>query len=177
MSLNRLPRFSFLAWTLLLAAAAFAAEVPRPAGPLEITTMDGRKVSLSDLKGKPVLVMYFSTDCPHCQAAATKMAPIYKELSAKGFEFVGVTLNPTAEGNLGAFVDKYAVKFPVGLGDRSHFSRFTGLSVMTRFYYPYLAIVDKNGKIVEEHEGSERAYMDNLSSTLRESLAKVAGGS
>ncbi len=165
------------ALSLALAAFASAADVPRPAGALEMTAMDGRKISLADLKGKPVLVMYFSTDCPHCQRAAAAMAPVYQEMSAKGVQFLGLALNPTAEGNLGAFVDRYQVGFPVATADRSHFARFTGWSVMTRFYYPYLAVVDKDGVIREEHDGSDRGYLADLESSLRESLAKVLGGS
>ena len=80
---------------------------PRPAPKLEFTSMDGQKVSLADLKGKVVLVMYFSTDCQHCQTAAQTLAPIYKELKPKGFEILGLAMNPTAKQNLGAFRDNY----------------------------------------------------------------------
>ena len=162
---------------LAVIATAWPADLPRPAGPLEMTAMDGRNISLADLKGKPAVVMYFSTDCPHCQTAATAMAPVYREAAAQGIKFVGLALNPSAEGNLGAFVDRYQVAFPVAMADRTHFSRFTGLSVMTRFYYPYIVVLDANGVIQEEHDGSDRAYYADLGTSLRESLAKLAGGS
>ena len=163
--------------SVALGALAAAADVPRPAGPLEMKAIDGRMISLAALKGRPVLVMYFSTDCPHCQTAAAAMAPIYKEMAPKGVEFLGLALNPTAKGNLGGFADQYRVEFPVGLADRAHFSRFTGLSVMTRFYYPYFVFVDKDGVIQEERDGALRSYFADLDASLRESLARIAGGS
>ena len=98
-------------------------------------------------------------------------------LQQKGVEFIGVTLNPTATDNLGSFIEKYAVAFPVGLGNRQHFSRFSGLSVMERFYYPYLLFVDKDGQIQEEHQGAERGYFADLNASLRQSLDRLLGGS
>lgn len=171
----------FLTTTLILGLLAFVpaigADVPRPTGELEITTLAGKTVTIEDLAGKSVLVMYFSTDCSHCQRTATVMAPIYQEYSAKGVEFIGVTLNPTAKDNLGSFIEKYAVAFPVGLGNRQHFSQFSGLSVMERFYYPYLLFVDKDGQIQEEHQGAERGYFADLNASLRQSLDRLLGGS
>ncbi len=59
--------------TLIAAAAAFALAVgplagaaPRPAKPFEAGSYDGRRVSLDALKGSPAVLMFFSTDCPHC---------------------------------------------------------------------------------------------------------------
>lgn len=165
-----------LAAVLMLSAAAIAAETPRAAGPMEFTSRQGREISLESYRGKPVLVMYFSTDCSHCQRAADVLAPIYAQLKSKGVEFVGVTLNPTAETNLGTFIEKHKVAFPVGLGDRAHWARFTSQSVMARFYYPYIALVDAKGNIQEEHHGAERVYFADLDANLRAALAKLLGG-
>ena len=40
-----------------------------------IDAIDGRKVSSSDLAGKPTLIAFWSTTCPHCE----KMAPEFKD--------------------------------------------------------------------------------------------------
>jgi thiol-disulfide isomerase/thioredoxin len=150
---------------------AAAADAPRAGGKLEITTLEGKQLNIKDLAGKPVVVFYFSTDCPHCQAAATILAPIYREYHAKGLEIVGIALNPTAKDNAGAFVKQYGVAFPVGLGDRDHFVGFTG--VTGRFYYPYLLFVDKTGQVREEHDGADRAYFADLNASLGKSLDQL----
>ena len=154
-----------------------AAEPPRPAGELAITTPAGDTVDGDALKGKEVVVMFFSTDCPHCQHAASVMAPIYADYKSKGVEFVGVALNPTANANLGAFIEKYSVEFPVGLGGRELFIEAAGLTEMIRFYYPYLLFIDKDGQIQEEHEGAERGYFADLDGNLRQSLDRLLAGS
>lgn len=160
-----------------LAAAALlaAGETPRPAGELSFTAIDGREVSLAGLKGKAVLVMYFSTDCPHCQHTAEVLGPIYSELRGKGFEIVGLAMNPGAKGNIRAFVSKHQVAFPVGFADRPAFSKFSGLSVMERFYFPYLIFVNQNGVVLEERQGSDRRYFADLNGNLRQSIAALFG--
>lgn len=167
----RLLKPALITAILTLATIAYAAEVPRAGGDLEITTLQGKQLNIKDLAGKPVMVFYFSTDCPHCQATAKMLAPIYSEYHAKGIEIVGVSLNPTAQNDLGAFVKQYSVAFPVGLGDRNRFVGYTG--VTERFYYPYMLFVDKSGQIREEHDGADRAYSADLNASIRKSLDQL----
>jgi thiol-disulfide isomerase/thioredoxin len=162
---------ALIAGFLTFASMAAAADTPRAGGTLEITTLEGKQLNIKDLAGKPVMVFFFSTDCPHCQATAKTLAPIYNEYHAKGLEMIGVALNPTAKDNLDAFVKQYGVEFPVGLGDRDDFVGFTG--VTGRFYYPYLVFVDKTGQIREEHDGGDRAYFADLNASLKKSLDQL----
>ncbi len=131
-------------------------------------------MTLEELAGTPTLVMFFSTDCPHCQNTARILGPIYEEYSEKGVEVIGVALNPTAAQNLTTFVERYAVKFPVGLGDRETVENFSG-SLMR--YYPFLYLVDGEGVIQEEFQGSDRAYFADLPGNLKKSLDALLGGS
>ena len=80
--------------TLAVAPALHAGPTPRPARPLQFQALGGQMVSLEKLRGKAVLVMFFSTDCPHCQQAATRMGPVYEELRKKSCEFLGLAMNP-----------------------------------------------------------------------------------
>lgn len=163
---------ALIAGFLTLASMAGAADVPRAGGTLEITTLEGKQLNIKDLAGKPVMVFFFSTDCPHCQATAKMLAPIYGEYHAKGLEIVGVALNPTAKDNLGAFVKQYSVAFPVGSGDRDDLVGFTGVTVR---YYPYMLFVDKSGQIREEHDGADRGYFADLNASVKKSLDQLLG--
>jgi peroxiredoxin len=162
---------ALIAGFLTLASMAAAAVTPRAGGKLEITTLEGKQLNIEDLAGKPVMVFFFSTDCSHCQATAKMLAPIYSEYHAKGVEIMGVSLNPTAKDNLGAFVKQYGVAFPVGLGDRDRFAGYTG--VTGGYYYPYMVFVDKTGQIREEHQGSDRGYFADLNASVRRSLDQL----
>lgn len=150
-----------------------AGTVPRPAKPLEFKSLAGETVSLEKLRGKAVLVMFFSTDCPHCQQAAARMAPVYQQLRGKGFEIIGLAMNPGAAANLRSFKEKYDVEFPVGLASRNEFAAFAELSLMERFYYPYFLYVDPKGVVQEEKQGRDRQYFADLEENLAASVAKL----
>lgn len=163
--------------TILLAAflslAGLAAAAPRPAQPFKGVSYDSRSVSLEALKGKAAVVMFFSTDCPHCQDTATRIDPIYRELRGQGLEIVGLSLNRTDNAGLRTFAQRFGASFPLALSSRAEFSRIAGVSVMTRIYYPYLLFLDRDGVIQDEHQGSERTWFDALEANFRETVGKL----
>ncbi len=163
---------------LICIGAAFALAgalwgAPRPAQRFEGVSYDGRNVSLDALKGKAAVLMFFSTDCPHCQQTAIRVDPIYRSLRQQGFEIVGLSLNPTDNSGLREFAKRFQASFPLTLSSRPEFSRIAGVSVMTRIYYPYLLFLDKNGVIQEEHQGSEQAWFDNLEINFQRAVDRL----
>lgn len=154
-------------FALVFSAFAFAGELPRKAGPLTLKTTSGDELNLASLKGKVVAVMFFSTDCPHCQSTAELLGPVYAEYKPKGVEIMALAVNPSAAANLGEFISKHKVKFPIGLTTRSTWDVFAGLSVMSRHYVPHLLIVDKDGNIREDHPGEDRAFWGDQEAKLR----------
>lgn len=163
----------FLATAALALVAALtlqAADVPRPAKPLKLKTLEGNEITLEQLRGKVVAVMFFSTDCPHCQHTAQVLAPMYAEMKPRGLEILGLAVNPSASGNLKEFRQKYGAQFPLGLTTRSEWSAFGEFSVMHNPYVPYMLIVDRNGMIREEHPGQDRRFWLEQETNLRKSF-------
>lgn len=156
--------------TCLAASSASAAALPRPATPLEFRSLSGRQVNLAALKGKVVGVMFFSTDCSHCQHTTTLLSPLYDELHPKGLELCGLAVNPMAAGNLGDFKAKYKVKFPLGLATKAEWTRFTDMPATARAYVPHLVIVDRQGTVVEDHPGLDRDWWLGQETGLRRSF-------
>jgi peroxiredoxin len=147
-----------------------AGEVPRPAKPLRLKTLEGSEITLSQLRGKVVAVMFFSTDCPHCQHTTQLLAPMYAEMKPRGLEILGLAVNPSAASNLAEFKQKFGAAFPVGLTTRADWSGFGEFSVMHNPYVPYMIIVDRNGVIREEHPGQDRAFWLDQENNLRHSF-------
>ena len=165
-----MPLIRFISLCLILLVAVAAASEPRPSPELKFTTMDGRNRTLEQLKGKVVLVMFFSTDCPHCQRTTQLLKPLYHQFKPQGLEIVGIAINPAASGNLKSFATKYGATFPLALGTRGDCTGFAGISVMARFYVPYLFFVDRKGMIREEHGGGDRAFYRNEAQNIRTAI-------
>ena len=101
------------------------------------------------------------------------MAPVFRQLRPKGFEIIGLAMNPGAEANLRSFAQKYEVEYPLGVATRNEFAAFAELSLMQRFYYPYFLYVDPKGVVREEKQGSDRAYFADLEDNLTASVARL----
>ena len=156
---------------LLVPPPAPAGTVPRTAPDLALQALGGRSVSLADLRGKVVAVLWISTDCPHCQETCEALGPLYQELSGQGLEIMAMAVNPSAPGNIEKFRSEHSVKFPLGVSTRSDWMRFADLSVMARAYVPYMMLVDRAGVIRYEHRGMDEAFWRDQITNLRKELA------
>ncbi|REB11180.1 TlpA family protein disulfide reductase [Sporosarcina sp. BI001-red] len=84
---------------------------------LELETLTGDKVRLSDLKGKKVILNFWATWCPPCKAEMPHMENFYKKLKPEdNVELVSVNLT-TAENRgqkaVEEFADAYELTFPI----------------------------------------------------------------
>jgi thiol-disulfide isomerase/thioredoxin len=117
--------------------------------------------------------MFFSTDCPHCQKTATLLGPISSTYKDKGFEILGLAVNPSAAANIDEFAAKYGVKFPIGLATRSQWTTFCELPVMGQNYVPHMVFVDKNGVIQEDHKGADRAFWTDQENNIKSAIERL----
>ena len=164
--------------TLSVAALALGLAVvgwadPRPVSPFTVTAFDGRQVSLDDLKGKPFVLMFLSTDCPHCQEATQRIGPVYRQLQPAGLQIVGLSLNRIDNAGLRDYAIRFGASYPLAVSSREEFSRITKISVMRPIYYPYVLFVDSEGVIQEEHQGSEEAWFANIETNFVSAVARL----
>lgn len=79
---------------------------------------DGNAVSLSDYKGKKLIVFFYPrANTPGCTAEACNLRDNYAELQAQGYELLGVSED--SEKKQANFKTKYEFPFPL-LADEDH---------------------------------------------------------
>ena len=79
---------------------------------------DGKKVKLSELKGKPVVVYFYpKDDTPGCTREACAFRDRKKELEKLGAVVLGIS--PDDVASHGKFRDKFQLNFPL-LADLDH---------------------------------------------------------
>ncbi|HZY86294.1 MAG TPA: TlpA disulfide reductase family protein, partial [Gemmataceae bacterium] len=81
--------------------------------PLDIkyTSVDGRAVDLSKLRGKVVLVDFWATWCGPCVAELPNVRAVYDRYHAQGFEVVGISLDHSRD-KLAEYVKEKQVPWP-----------------------------------------------------------------
>ena len=83
----------------------------------QITTLDGRELRLSDLRGSIVMVDFWSSWCAACRAEAADLAAVYLEYIDAPVEFVGVAIWD-ATGDVLQHIERYGVTYPNILDER-----------------------------------------------------------
>lgn len=76
------------------------------------TDQNGNNVSLSDFKGKKVILYFYpKDDTPGCTAQACNLRDNYSDLIHKGFQVVGISTDSVKSHK--KFEDKYSLPFPL----------------------------------------------------------------
>ena len=70
----------------------------KPAPDIDLLTLDGERVALSDLRGQPVLINFWATWCPPCREEFPLMVDAYAEHADAGLEILGILHYDTADG-------------------------------------------------------------------------------
>ncbi|CEA02154.1 Sporulation thiol-disulfide oxidoreductase A precursor [Metalysinibacillus saudimassiliensis] len=88
-----------------------------------LTTMDGKEVTLSDYKGKKVILNFWASWCPPCKAEMPHMQKYYdKKAEEQNFEILAVNLTSEEKSNrlIEKFLQSYGITFPVPLDEKGN---------------------------------------------------------
>jgi thiol-disulfide isomerase/thioredoxin len=133
-------------------------------------------LSLSDLRGKVVLVDFWTFDCWNCYRSFPWLKDMEARLGEKGLQVIGVH-SPEFErekvkANIVAKVKEFGLKHPVMID-----TDFSYWHAMGNHYWPAYYLIDKHGSlravfVGETHKGDARA--EAIESTIKALLAESA---
>lgn len=114
-------------------------------------TLDGKPWTLSEHRGHVVLLNYWATWCPPCQAETPSLIKIANGDQARGLDVAGVSMDQTDRNglsNIRSFVSAYHIPYPVLLPK--------GFSPVTDVVqaYPTTYLIDREGRVAATHVGA-----------------------
>jgi len=102
---------------IILAAILIIMPSSAPAGrdapAFSVRDDSGRVYTLEQFRGRPLVLFFFTFECPHCR----KAMPVMERLYRSGTRVLGVAFS-TRYGELAAKLKKTDITFPVGVGTR-----------------------------------------------------------
>jgi len=118
---------------------AFAKWQGEAAPDFTMTTLDGEKIKLSELKGRRVVVDFWATWCPPCVAEIPHFIQLRSEVSTNELVIIGVSSEDA--DTLKGFVKKQKINYPIASAEDlpSPFSDVQGI--------PTTFFIDRDGVI------------------------------
>ena len=141
---------------LLLAFAPLLRADPDMTKPLDLqfTSVEGKHVSLADLKGKVVLIDFWATWCPPCRGEVPNVVAAYKKYHDQGFEIIGISLDQNKDALL-KFTKENGMVWPQyfdGQGWQNKISTANGIDSI-----PAMWLVGKDGLIASTNAREDLA--------------------
>ena len=154
---HKSPRISWSMARMLIAAAcilalaspSWGAGKPAPNFSLK-DVLQGKEYSLSQFKGKVVVINFFTFFCGPCRDEMPDLNKINNELKGKGLQTLGIALSsdPT---QIRFLVKQLGLEYPVLIGNDKVSDAYGSIAVV-----PTTVIIDKEGNVAQRIEGTRK---------------------
>lgn len=128
-----------------------------------LTAMDGAKLDSSALRGKPVLLDFWTTWCGPCRKDMPTLEKIATDYKASGLVVIGVNGGEEAE-LVRKFLASEHISYPIALTDNSDILAAYGVSA-----FPTYVLIGPDGKVAGQQIGSsgEQALLELVGKNVK----------
>ncbi len=136
--------FAWLVWGGPQRASAIHPPRPhlnQPAPAFSLTLLDGSPVALSAWRGQVVVLAFWATWCPSCEAEMPTLQTVWDAYRGRGVQVIGVAYQDT-RAEVTARLAAQKLRFPVALDEGERLSRLYGVTGV-----PETFIIDAEGRL------------------------------
>lgn len=84
-----------------------------------LPTLDGITVTLSALRGRPVIINFWASWCVPCRSEAPELQRAFEQHNAQGLTVLGVNVTDTdTRADAAAFVKEFRLTYPIPMDER-----------------------------------------------------------
>ena len=157
--MKKIALFFCLACALFFSPIALAqSEKTVPAPDFTLKSLSGEEVSLSQHKGKYVLVNFWATWCGPCKMEMPSLETLYQRFKSKNFSLLAISNDMFGAKIVEPFIKAHSLSFPILLDQQLQASNKFGVASL-----PTTFMIDPEGNIIGKLRGAEDwASPDNL---------------
>ncbi|MBC7414127.1 MAG: TlpA family protein disulfide reductase [Herminiimonas sp.] len=133
-----------------LGAAGYRSlSVPAKAPDVIFTSLEGKRISMSSLRGKVVMVNFWATSCSTCIREMPQMVETYDRFKARGLDFVAVAMSYDPPNYVLNYAQTRKLPFTVSLDPQDKLAKSFGDVKLT----PTTFLIDRQGNIIKRYVG------------------------
>lgn len=126
-----------------------AGEVALDVADVRFTTVQGEQLRLADLRGHPVLVSFWASDCGPCIAEIPELVRLHRELGTEGLQLLAVAMSYDLPSRVLALIQSADVPYRVILD--------LGGTIAAAFGHvdrvPMAFVIGREGAVLQRIEG------------------------
>jgi len=113
-----------------------------------LNDMTGKPITLSQYKGKVILLDFWATWCGPCAQEIPHFVELSKKYQDKGLAIIGVSIDEGGAAAVKPFIEEHKVDYPIVLGNADLEKSYGGIQGI-----PTTFIINKSGKVVDSFVG------------------------
>lgn len=115
-----------------------------------VNGLDSHKLTLAQYRGHPLLVTFWSTDCPGCVEEMPHLVRLYNDLGPKGLRMVAIAMQGDQPDQVRVMQQQRHLSYTVAIdGDGSAAKAFGDVQLT-----PTSFLIDPQGRIVQQKVGN-----------------------
>jgi len=136
----------------------------KPAPGFTLVNLEGKKVSLSDYKGRPLIVNFWATWCAPCKLEMPWFEEFRQKYHSQGFEILGIAEDDAPKDEIEKTAKKINVSYPILLTDGKVAPAYGGVDQLPMSFY-----IDRKGVVETETIGL--ASKDEVEANIKKLVA------
>ena len=139
-------------------------------GELRWTLSDGERISLSEQRGKVVVLDFYATWCEPCRQSIPHLISLHERYKEKGLVLVGLNVGgPDDRVKVLDFAKQLSISYPLGFPDKA----LTDLLISDNNRIPQTFVFGRDGQLMKRYIG----YDDSIPGQLEQLIQSVLAAS
>ncbi|MEK6320903.1 MAG: TlpA disulfide reductase family protein [Acidobacteriota bacterium] len=138
---------------------------------VDVRTVDGRMIKLSDYRGRVVVIDFWATWCAPCRQETPQLARLARENRDRGLEVIGLHIDDRGRSSLQdihKFIDNYGITYTVGMATEDMFTAYLGTEDDT---IPQTLVFGRDGRVIKHLIGYTESHGKLLDEAVNQALA------